>query len=94
MDEETEAQKGQGKLQEHGCVWQSQNLGSQHLSDSKTCVFSRYDIAKEFGFQPISNGKQMKNLRPTLFYSILTTVCELNNGKYDYSFISGEINKG
>lgn len=71
----------------------SQNLASQHLSDSKTCVSSHYDIAKEFGFQPISNGKQMKNLKPTLFYSVLTTFCELNNGKYDYCFISGEIKK-
>ena len=24
----------------------SQNLGSRYLSDSKTCVFSHYDIAK------------------------------------------------
>lgn len=81
-------------VQEHGCVWQSQNLGSQHLSDSKTCVFSHYDIAKEFGFQPITNGKQMKYCRPTLFCSVLTRLYELNNGKYDYYFISGEIMKG
>lgn len=43
------------------------NLGSKYLSDSKTCLFSHYDIAKEFGFQPISNGKQMKNLISVLF---------------------------
>lgn len=45
----------------------SQNLGSRYLSDSKTCVFSHYDIAKEFGLQPIRNGKQMKNLISVLF---------------------------
>lgn len=34
----------------------------------------------------------MKNHRPTLSYSVLT-FCELNNEKYDYSFISGKIKK-
>lgn len=75
------------RAQEHGRMWQSQNLGSQPLSNSKTYVFNHCDIAKEFGFQPVSNGKQMKNLRPTLSYSDLT-FCELNNGKYDYYFMS------
>lgn len=55
-------------------------------------VFNHYDIAKEFGFQPVSNAKQMKNHRPTLSYSVLT-FCELNNEKYDYSFVSGKIKK-
>lgn len=60
----------------------------------KTCVFSHYDIAQEFGFQPITNGKQMKYLRPTLFYAVPTRFCELSNGNYDYCVICGEIRKG
>lgn len=68
----------------------SQNLGSRYLSDSKTCVFSHYDIAKEFGLA----YKKWKTNEESYFCSVLITLCELNNGKYDYYFITGEIKKG
>lgn len=63
----------------------SQSLSSHYPLDSKTWPFSHYEIAKEFGFQPTINGKQVKNLRPTLFYSVITPFCEANNGKSDCS---------